>query len=293
MLYDITHRTTYTYGSDVSISHHLAHLHPRELPSQQVGGFQLAVEPAPAVSTERVDYYGNTTTFFSIGSPHDRLAVTARSRVRMVAPVLPEPARTVAWELVRERCASDTLTPDSQVGEFRFDSPNVARRAALADYAAASFVKDRPLLEAVIDFNARIFRDFKFDPRATTVATPVEEVFKKRRGVCQDFAHLAIACLRSLGLPARYVSGYLETLPPPGKKRLIGADASHAWYSIWCSDHGWIDADPTNNLLPGDRHITVAWGRDFADVSPLRGLVVGGSGHSLDVSVDVAPVVES
>lgn len=293
MLYDVTHRTTYGYGSDVSVSHHLAHLQPRELRSQQVANFKLTIEPTPAVSTERVDYYGNPTSFFSIGSPHDRLSVTARSRVRIIAPALPEAVRTPAWQLVRDRCASDRLTPDSEVGEFRFDSPNIARRAALADYAAVSFVKDRPLLEAVVDFNARIFRDFKFDPRATTVATPVDEVFKKRRGVCQDFAHLAIACLRSLGLPARYVSGYLETLPPPGKARLIGADASHAWYAVWCSGFGWIDADPTNNLLPSDRHITVAWGRDFSDVSPLRGLVVGGSGHSLGVSVDVARVMES
>jgi transglutaminase-like putative cysteine protease len=293
MLYDITHRTTYGYGSDVSVSHHLAHLQPRELRSQQVTGFKLSVEPAPVVSSERVDYYGNTTNFFSIGSPHDRLVVTARSRVSVTAPLLPEASRTPAWQQVRDRCASDRLTPDSEMGEFRFDSPNIVRRQILADYTAASFTKDRPLIDAVVDFNARIFRDFKFDPRATTVATPVEEVFKKRRGVCQDFAHLAIACLRSLGLPARYVSGYLETLPPPGKPRLIGADASHAWFSVWCSGFGWIDADPTNNVLPGDRHITVAWGRDFSDVSPLRGLVVGGSGHSLGVSVDVARVAGS
>ncbi|EDY22053.1 transglutaminase domain protein [Chthoniobacter flavus Ellin428] len=292
MLYDITHRTTYGYGSDVAVSHHLAHLRPRQLPAQQVDDFQLLVEPTSAVSAERVDYYGNTTTFFSIGSPHDCLTVTARSRVRVAAPASPAPSDTLAWQLVRDRCASDVLTPDSAVGEFRFESPNIARRSIFADYAALSFVQDRPLLEAIVDFNARIFQDFKFDPRATTVATPVDEVFKKRRGVCQDFAHLAIACLRSLGLPARYVSGYLETLPPPGKARLIGADASHAWYSVWCPDYGWIDADPTNNLLPGDRHITVAWGRDFSDVSPLRGIVVGGSGHSLGVSVDVARVAE-
>lgn len=292
MLYDITHRTTYGYGSDVSVSHHLAHLHPRPLPGQQLDDFQLLVEPAPVVSTEHVDYYGNTTTFFSIGSPHDSLTVTARSRVRVTAPALPGFADTIAWQLVRDRCASDVLSPDSEVGEFRFESPNIARRGIFADYAALSFRQDRPLLEAIVDLNARIFQDFTFDPRATSVATPVDEVFKKRRGVCQDFAHLAIACLRSLGLPARYVSGYLETLPPPGKPRLIGADASHAWYSVWCSDHGWIDADPTNNLLPSDRHITVAWGRDFSDVSPLRGVVVGGSGHSPEVSVDVARVAE-
>lgn len=288
MLYDVTHRTTYGYGSDVSVSHHLAHLHPREIPSQDIIDFKLSVEPSPTVAAEHVDFYGNTTSFFTINNPHDRLIVTARSRVRVKALKLPAASQTLPWQQVRDRCARDVLTPDSEVGEFRFDSPNIARRPALADYATPSFPKDRPLLEAIVDFNSRIFRDFKFDPRATTVATPVDEVFKKRRGVCQDFAHFAIACLRSIGLPARYVSGYLETLPPPGKSRLIGADASHAWYAVWSSTDGWIDADPTNNLLPGDRHISVAWGRDFSDVSPLRGVVVGGSGHSLGVSVDVA-----
>ena len=290
MLYDVTHRTTYSYGSDVSVSHHLAHLHPRGLDWQEVSDFHLAVEPAPTAGTEREDYFGNTTTFFTIGNPHDRLVVTARSRVRVTASGLPPVSPP--WQEVRDRCASDVLTPDSEVGEFRFDSPYIARRDAFADYAAPSFPKDRPLLDAIVDFNSLIFRDFKFDSKATTVATPVDEVFKRRRGVCQDFAHLSIACLRSLGLPARYVSGYLETLAPPGKARLVGADASHAWYSVWCPGHGWIDADPTNNLLPGDRHITVARGRDFSDVSPLRGVVIGGSGHSLGVSVDVARVVE-
>ncbi len=290
MLYAITHRTTYRYGSNVSVSHHLARLHPRELPWQQVEDFHLQIEPAPAASDERLDYYGNPTSFFSIGSPHGKLAVTARSCVTVAAPALPIAAQTPPWESVRKHCANDVLTPDSAVGEFRFDSPHITRKAAFADFAAPSFPRERPLLEAVSDFTTRIFREFKFDPRATTVATPLDDVLSHRRGVCQDFAHLAIAGLRSLGLPARYVSGYLETQPPPGKARLVGTDASHAWVSVWCPGHGWIDADPTNNLLPGDRHITLAWGRDFSDVSPLRGVVVGGGGHSLGVSVDVAPL---
>jgi transglutaminase-like putative cysteine protease len=290
VLYQVTHRTTYQYGSDVAVSHHLAHLHPRELPNQQVDGFSLMVDPLPVVEDERVDYFGNGASYFSIGVPHDRLVVTARSQVRVAA--LPLPERTAAWEQVRDQCASDQLTDDSAAGEFRFDSPYITRKPEYADYAAASFPKGRPLLEGIRDFTTRIFRDFKFDPRATTVATPLDEVLKKRRGVCQDFAHLAIAGLRSLGLPARYVSGYLETLPPPGKPRFVGADASHAWVSAWCPGHGWIDADPTNNLLPGDRHITVAWGRDFSDVSPLRGVIVGGGGSTLGVSVDVARMAE-
>lgn len=290
MQYALTHRTTYRYRSDVAVSHHLARLQPRILPWQQVENFQLEIEPVPVASDERTDWYGNSTSFFSIGSPHEKLVVTARSHVSVTAPFLPVAAQTPPWESVRKRCASDVLTPDSAVGEFRFDSPHITRKAAFADYAAASFPRERPLLEAVSDFTARIYREFKFDPRATTVATPLDEVLSHRRGVCQDFAHLAIAGLRSLGLPARYVSGYLETQPPPGRARLVGADASHAWFSVWCPGHGWIDADPTNNILPGDRHITVAWGRDFSDVSPLRGVVVGGGNHSLGVSVDVAPL---
>lgn len=291
MLYKVTHRTTYSYGTDVPVSHHLAHLQPRQLPRQEVSEFTLAIEPLPVVRSERVDCFGNGTAYFSIGQPHDSLVVTARSQVRVAAT--PWPALTPAWQEVRDRCAADRLTEDSAASEFRFDSPYIPRKAAYADYAASSFPKDRPLLDAVRDFTSRIFRDFKFDPRATTVATPLDEVLKKRRGVCQDFAHFAIAGLRSLGLPARYVSGYLETLPPPGKPRLVGADASHAWFAVWCPGHGWIDADPTNNVLPGDRHITVAWGRDFSDVSPLRGVVVGGGGSSPKVSVDVARVAEA
>lgn len=290
MDYSVTHRTTYRYGTDVAVSHHLGRLHPRELPWQQVGDFALQVEPAPTALDERIDFYGNPTSYFSIGSPHEKLIVTARSRVRVAAPLLPIATQTPPWEMVRQRCASDVLMPDSAVGEFRFNSPHITRRPAFADYAAPSFPRECPLLQGVCDLTARIYRDFKFDARATTTATPIDEVLVHRRGVCQDFAHLAIACLRSLGLPARYVSGYLETQPPPGRPRLVGADASHAWFSVWCPAHGWIDADPTNNILPGDRHITIAWGRDFSDVSPLRGVVVGGRDHSLGVSVDVARI---
>jgi transglutaminase-like putative cysteine protease len=290
VFYAVTHRTTYHYGSDVAVSHHVARLHPRELPCQQVEDFQLQIEPAPAATDERSDYYGNPTRFFSIGNPHESLTVTARSRVRVATPTLPLASLTPAWETVRKRCATDVVTPDSAVGEFRFNSPHITRKAAFADFAAPSFPRERPLLEAVSDFIDRIFREFRFDPRATTVATPLDDVLQHRRGVCQDFAHLAIAGLRSLGLPARYVSGYLETRPPPGRARLIGADASHAWFSVWCPGHGWIDADPTNNVFPGGRHITVAWGRDFSDVSPLRGVVLGGADHRLAVSVDVAPL---
>jgi transglutaminase-like putative cysteine protease len=214
------------------------------------------------------------------------LKVVARSRVEILPR--PKPAgRIPAWETVRDACTRDALTVDTAAGEFLHESHHVRLRPAFATYAGASFTPGRPILDALVDFVARIHRDFRFDPRATTIATPVDEVFTRRRGVCQDFAHLGISCLRSLGIPARYVSGYIETTPPPGKPRLVGADASHAWVAVWCGSAGWIDADPTNNVLPDERHITTAWGRDYADVSPLRGVVVGGGEHKLDVGIDV------
>jgi len=293
MLYAITHPTTYRYQSAVSVSQHLAHLRPRETARQQVLEVALEVEPTSATVVSREDYYGNLTDYLSVEGSHREFRVTARSRVRVTAPALPEPRSTLAWEKAREACTTDVLSTDSEVGEFLFDSPFITTAEPFADYARRSFAAGRPILEAVADFIGRIFRDFQFDRRATTIATPVEEVFRRRRGVCQDFAHLAITCLRSLGLPARYVSGYIETVPPPGKARLVGADASHAWFAFWCPGFGWIDADPTNNLLCADRHVTVAWGRDFSDVSPLRGVVVGGGEHRLQVAVDVEPIKEA
>jgi len=292
MLYSITHRTTYAYNTDASHSHHLAHLKPRALPRQDVLDFTLRVDPGPSFIADRSDYHGNAVTFFTMAAPHRRLAVFAQSRVLVHKPEWPIPAETPPWEDVRKKCSSDVLNEDSAEGEFCFDSPYISRSPIYAEYAARSFPAGRPLVEAVSEFTGRIFRDFKFDPRATTIATPLGEVFEKKRGVCQDFAHLGIACLRSMGLPARYVSGYLETIPPPGKARLVGADASHAWFSVWCPGFGWVDADPTNNMLAGERHITVAWGRDFSDVSPLRGVVVGGGRHVLSVGVDVARAKE-
>jgi transglutaminase-like putative cysteine protease len=290
MDYAIIHPTTYHYDTGVSVSYHLLHLEPRETGRQKRLDFSLEVKPAGALTVPRTDYYGNHTAFLAIETPHDELSVVARSRVSVAAPELPAPAATPAWESVREACALDVLNADTEAGEFLFDSPHIATNPDCAAYAAQSFSAGRPLLEGLCELTARIHRDFKFDPRATTIATPVTEIFRNRRGVCQDFAHLAISCLRSLGLPARYVSGYIETLPPPGQPRLTGADASHAWFAAWCPGQGWIDADPTNNLLCGDQHITVAWGRDFSDVSPLHGIVLGGGGHHLSVAVDVARI---
>jgi transglutaminase-like putative cysteine protease len=240
-----------------------------------------------------VDSFGNTTAYFEIEGKHEALEVTARSLVEVFPTQHPDARSTPPWERVRDACQLEKLTPGSEAGAFRFGSPMVPLGREFTDYAEAEFSPGRPVLEAVLGLTNRIFRDFKFDPRATEVSTPVSEVLKKRAGVCQDFAHLMLACLRSLGLPARYVSGYLETAPPPGKVLLTGADASHAWVSVFCGESaGWIDTDPTNNLLPGERHITVAWGRDFSDVSPLRGVTLGAGGQKLDVAVDVIPVEE-
>ncbi len=293
MKYRLIHRTKYTYEGAVTVSHHLARLAPRTLPGQRCPWHELEIHPVPVGRGVHVDSYGNITNYFEIEGKHEELDVIARSLVEVFPTHHPEPSSTPPWEVVRNTCQLEKLTPGSEAGAFRFASPMVPVGAEYASYARAEFPPGRPVLEAVLGLTERIFRDFKFDPRATEVTTPVSEVLRKRAGVCQDFAHLMLACIRSLGLPARYVSGYLETAPPPGRIRLTGADASHAWVSVFCGeDAGWIDTDPTNNLLPGERHITVAWGRDFSDVSPLRGVTLGAGGQRLDVAVDVIPVEE-
>ena len=290
MRYEITHTTTYTYEESVSIGHHLARMAPRELPLQSCEFHELDILPVPTSMAGYRDYFGNATLFFGLHGAHKTLKVTARSFVEVKAPTAPKPLDTPAWEKVRVASHANELTPDAEAGEFCFASPFIRPSTLFADYAAVSFKTERPILDAALELNTRLFRDFKFDPKATDVATPVEEAFKQRSGVCQDFAHILIACLRSIGLPARYVSGYLETLPPPGKPRLIGADASHAWVSIWCGEgHGWFDLDPTNNCMPTERHITVAYGRDFSDVSPLRGVVSDSGDQQMSVAVDVMP----
>ena len=290
MKYDITHATTYQYRDAVSVSHHILRLTPRNLRHQRCLSHDAHIDPKPAVSQPHYDYFGNAVSFVTVEGPHRCLVVTASSRVSLTRPSLPLPAETPAWETVRESGRGEQIGLALDASEFIFDSPLVKSTDDFADYARPSFTKDRPSLEAVLDLTARIHHDFKFDPKATTIATPLEDVFQHRRGVCQDFAQFQIACLRSLGLPARYVSGYLETNPPPGQPRLAGADASHAWVSFYCHGLGWIDVDPTNNLLPATHHITVAWGRDYSDVSPLRGVILGSGEHTLNVAVDVVLV---
>ena len=290
MNFRILHRTIYDYSEPVTVSHHAARLKPRLTAVQKRVDFSLDIAPEPAVRTMRGDYFGNSVCFFSVQQIHQRLEVSASSLVwieRVTPPALglsPDWRRVAA--LFRETATAETAEPY----QFRFDSPLLRSSPELADYARQSFASDTPLLLGAQDLNRRIHADFKYDPVATTAATPLEEVWRNRRGVCQDFAHVGIACLRSLGLLARYVSGYLRTRPAPGKTRLTGADASHAWFSVFCPSVGWVDFDPTNNLLPAEEHLTAAHGRDFSDVSPVSGILIGGGSHAITVAVDVREI---
>ncbi len=290
MQYRISHHTSYTYGDRVSISHHAARLRPRALKLQQCEEFAVHFRPVPSVQKTRTDFFGNEIRFFSVQEVHSHLDITAQSLVT----VFPRPqlllAESPAWETVVALFQEPVLPENVSPYQFIFDSHLLPASPELADYARPSFPAGRPFMEGARDLCRRIHQDFKFNPKATTVATPLAEVMKNRQGVCQDFAHVGIACLRSLGLPARYVSGYIRTVPPEGKPRLTGADASHAWLGVYCPVLGWVDLDPTNDLIPSEDHITVAYGRDFADVSPVAGVLTGGGGHEVKVAVDVEPV---
>jgi transglutaminase-like putative cysteine protease len=290
MNYHVTHRTLYDYAAPVSVSHHVARLEPRATNTQTRESFSLQIFPEPALRRERTDYFGNQLCFFAIQEIHSRLEIITSSRVVVRPRQLVQNESTAPWKSVAEMFR-DPVSPEVvEPYQFVFDSPQIRASLELSDYARESFREGTPLIAGARDLTKRIFKDFKFDSKATTVATPLEEVWEKRRGVCQDFAHLGIACLRSLGLPARYVSGYLRTRPPVGKPRLVGADASHAWFSIFSPGESWVDFDPTNNIQPAGEHITLAIGRDFGDVSPVAGILTGGGAHEVKVSVDVEPL---
>ena len=289
MILNVSHRTTFRYSQSVSISHHLLHLCPRATASQVLVRHSLIVQPPPTVSRNSTDYFGNPTAYITVEESHSELSIVARSTVVVTAPPLPDPATTTPWEETVRLLASSTAPDELNAYQFAFDSPQIAAGEAVRTYAAPSFSPGRPVLDVAIDLMQRIHTDFAYVGGVTDVWTPVDAVLEHRQGVCQDFAHLQIACLRAFGVPARYVSGYIRTHPAPGQPRLVGADASHAWLSVWVPDHGWVDLDPTNAKAATDEHVTVAWGRDYADVSPINGLVVGGGEHVVDVSVDVAP----
>lgn len=285
--YRVTHTTRYHYSEPVSQCQNEAHLRLRSTPRQYCEDDRLEVQPQPAVRQDRQDFFGNRVTYFAVQEPHVTLSVTAHGRVRIDAGESPELARSPAWETVPQCVAGAADPAGFEARQFLLESPLIADSPAVAAYAAPSFSSGRPVLEAVADLIGRIAAEFTYEPDVTSVATPIHVVLEQRRGVCQDFAHLVIGCLRNRRIPARYVSGYVETAPPDDQYELTGAAASHAWVSVYCPGQGWIDFDPTNNCIPCDQHISVAWGRDYGDVTPLKGVVTGGGEHSLEVTVSV------
>lgn len=284
--YTVTHRTEYGYEDVVTASYGLAYLLPRDVPGRQRSHANVAVDPAPTDLREHADVYGNRALYFSVLTDHRTLVVTATSTI--VVEPRPLPLDGPPWEVARDQFATATDADTVDAGEFVLDSPMIVRSAALADYARESFPPGRAVVAGAADLMHRIHREFEYEPGATSVHTTLDEVLTERQGVCQDFAHLFVGCLRSMGLAARYVSGYLETLPPPGQEKLQGADASHAWGSVYVPGNGWVDLDPTNGLLVDDRYVITAWGRDYGDVAPLKGVIFTESAKStLQVAVDV------
>ncbi len=282
MKYRVVHTTRYQYSTPASLCYNQLHLVARETQGQRVVDAELRIDPQPDDLRERLDTHGNVVTYFTIERPHDTLVVTASTELD-VAPYDISPAAGRTWEATR-----DAVVEMIPAREFLLDSALVPALAELERYAVPSFSEGRTLLEAVTDLTSRIHRDFTFDPGFTTVTTPLSEVLAHRRGVCQDFAHLAVGCLRAMGLAARYVSGYIETVPPPGEEKLIGADASHAWCAVRLADGSWLDLDPTNDAVGPEGYLTVAWGRDYSEVVPVKGVVMStGAGMSLSVAVDV------
>jgi transglutaminase-like putative cysteine protease len=293
MRFRVTHTTEYEYRDPVALCRNQAYLLPRQTPWQNCRMSVLEIDPLPVDLRERIDPFGNRVSHFALQHTHNKLTVTARSDVEVQSdPERVAAANQSSWDKLALQLRSDRSPASLAALPFLYDSPLAGSSPALRDYTQPSFPDGRPLAEAVTELMSRIYQDFSYQPGVTTVATPLSEVLEKRQGVCQDFAHLGVACLRSIGLPARYVSGYIETQPPAGQPRLVGADASHAWFSVFTGAAGWLDFDPTNNQLIAEQHVTVAWGRDFDDVSPLRGVALGGGKHSVKVSVDVERLTE-
>jgi transglutaminase-like putative cysteine protease len=294
--YVVVHETSYEYEQPVSLSRQIVHLAPRPLDWQSCRSHALRVTPAAEILEVRADAFGNPITSFFIEGEHNALVVHAESWVDVAARGYPADEMSPPWDEVRARLAyragRSPHPADLEAMRFLFESSRVRNKRELAAWTLACFPPGRPLLVGVRALMTRIHSELTFDPKATTVSTPVMEVFERRRGVCQDFAHLMLSCLRSIGLAARYVSGYILTHPPAGRPRLVGADASHAWISVYCPGFGWVDADPTNAVFPDLEHVTLGWGRDYDDVIPLRGVLLGGGEHELDIAVTVAPAEE-
>ena len=293
MNYRIVHQTRYLYHEPVSRCYNVARLLPRILPYQTVDASDLAIIPEETDCREQNDFFGNRVNYFSIQHLHDSLTVTATSRVGL----LPEnragnPNSDLPWSSVRDRMLTDRNADTLDARQFLMSSPLIQAGPELSDYAVQSFPENGGILEGVSHLMHRIHTEFEYVPGFTTITTPLDQLFQYRRGVCQDFAHIAIGCLRAMGLAARYVSGYIETLPAEGVPHLRGADASHAWFAVFVPGAGWVDFDPTNDSKPFDQHITVAWGRDYSDVTPLKGIIFSSGSHELNVAVDVERMPE-
>lgn len=292
MLYEVRHETRFRYEWSVAISHQLLKLRPRRCPRQNVLQTQIQITPQPGVHREWFDYFGNVVEFVTVQGTHSELIVTSTAQVE----VLPASAVLLevspAWESVADTLRAATSADALSAAPFCFESPYIRLDPDLQVFARELFPPGQPLLVGAMALTRRIYETFRYQGGVTDIYTPAVEVLRQQRGVCQDFAHLAIAALRSLGLAARYVSGYLLTTPPPGQPKLQGADESHAWLSVWCPKLGWVDFDPTNNVIPDQAHITVGWGRDYGDVSPVNGFIFGGGHHDVAVAVDVNPMSE-
>ena len=290
MKYRVRHVTTYRYAEPVDLGSHMLHLSPRQLPYQSVLDASVVATPEPGRTSERLDHFGNPVMLMFMDRAHDRFEVTLDATVEVLFPRHADPSRSMPWEQVAAS-ARDGDSDSWRASEFIFDSPMLPAEPGAGGYAAPSFPPGRPILTGLIDLNSRIRRDFAFRSGVTTISTPVARVLAQRAGVCQDFTHLMIAGLRALGLPARYVSGYLRTKPPPGVTGRRGADQSHAWVGAWLGPgQGWVDLDPTNDLVVRDEHVVLAWGRDYGDISPVRGMILGGGNHTVTVAVDLDPV---
>ena len=290
MNYDVSHRTTYSYDDDVSDSLGIAYVVPRELPWQRVLQHELVIDPPAIDRTEDLDFYGNTVTYFQVTMAHKTLDILATSHVEVDAPTYAQEALDAPWESAVP-VSRDDVDDAWRAQDFALQSALVDHPAEVRAYAAESLLPGRPIGEAVTDLMHRINSDFAYDKTATTVTSTVHDVFETRAGVCQDFAHLTLACLRTHGLAARYVSGYLATQPPPDKERVFGADATHAWAAVWLPGYGWLAVDPTNDQWANNRYVTLAWGRDYGDVPPVKGVIfTEAKTSSLNVEVDVAPV---
>jgi len=287
MNYTIVHKTIYSYFEPVSLCHSIARLVPRSTDRQYCRNAVVEISPLPEMLNGYEDFFGNKAIYFSIETEHKQLSVTVTSDIEKLNPgeqQVSEGGPTLETA-IRELLA--LAGEDIEIRQFVFPTPMTTWDEQIEYYARVSFKEDRPVLAAVLELMHRIHTDFAYQPGQTTVSTPLSTVMEQRQGVCQDFAHLAIACLRSVGLPARYVSGYIETISPVGSEKLIGTDASHAWFSVYIPGMGWMEFDPTNNLVPADQHITIGWGRDYADIAPLKGILVSSGQHEMTVSVDV------